>query len=71
MQDIVYLCANLLVNCFRWFFNLLDSLGYTFLWLTAIITTLAFKFILGPIFGVASSDMASSSYNSFKRRKEK
>lgn len=62
--------TQLFSQCIAWFFQLLDAVEGVDLWLTGIVIWLAYKFILAPVFGVASSDMAKRNYNSLRRKGE-
>lgn len=57
-------------QCSDWFTSILTETGTGQIWITCFMIWISYKFLLKPVFGYASSDLARKSYNAFKRRKE-
>lgn len=71
MAQVLSLISNVITQCAGWFLQILNAVGGLAVWSTACLVWLTYRFLLRPLFGEASSDLAKNSYNAFKRRKEK
>ena len=70
IYNVLDLLTQVVQFCGLQFMMILGKLDALQVWIAAIGLHLVFKFILRPIFGYASSDLARNSYNAFKRGKE-
>ena len=70
MTEILAALGSTVLQVAGWFMQVLNQTGGLGVWLTAIIVTITYKFLLAPVFGAARSDLAKHSYNAFKRGKE-
>lgn len=56
MGQILSLVSMIFARCTAWFLQTMEAVDGVSVWLTAIMLTLCFKYLLRPVFGSAGSD---------------